>query len=53
MEYKEIIQGYSYEQLCYEQAILNKEESNLYIKKKELKEEFERRLNENRGGNNV
>lgn len=44
MEYKKIIQGYTFEQLVYEKAILDKQEINLYTQKKELKEEFKRRL---------
>lgn len=48
-KYSEIIKGLSYEQLVYERAILKKKETNLYIQKKELDEEFKRRL-ENRDG---
>ena len=47
-KYSEIIKGYTFEQLVYERAILDKEKDNIYIKDKELKEEFKRRLN---GGN--
>lgn len=45
-KYSEIIKGYTYEQLVYERAILEKEKSNLYIKDKELSNEFKRRLEE-------
>lgn len=37
---------YSFEQLVYERAILEKEKANLYIKDKELTNEFKRRLEE-------
>ena len=43
-KYSEIIKGYTYEQLVYERAILEKEKANLYIKDKELSNEFKRRL---------
>lgn len=43
-KYAEILKGYSFEQLVYEQAIVDKEESVLYGKKKDLKSEFKRRL---------
>ena len=43
-KYEEVIARYSFEQLVYEQAILNEEETTLYNKKKALKEEFKRRL---------
>lgn len=46
-KYEEIIARYTFEQLVYEQAILDKEETNLYSKKKALKSEFKRRLEEN------
>lgn len=39
-KYSEIIKGYTFEQLVYERAILDKEKDNVYIKDKELKEEF-------------
>lgn len=42
--YSEIIKNYTFEQLVYERAILEKEKDNIYIKDKELKEEFKRRL---------
>lgn len=45
-KYSEIIKNYTYEQLVYERAILDKEKSNLYIKDKELNNEFKRRLEE-------
>lgn len=48
MNYSEIIQGYTHEQLVYERAILDKQKSDLYIKDKELSNEFKRRLE---GGN--
>lgn len=43
-KYEEVIARYSFEQLVYEQAIIDKEESILYSKKKALKNEFKRRL---------
>lgn len=49
-KYSEIIKGLSFEQLVYERAILKKKETNLYIQKKELDEEFKRRLE---NGSNV
>lgn len=45
-KYEEIIAKYTAEQLVFEQAILNEEETILYNKKKALKEEFKRRLRE-------
>lgn len=42
--YSEIIKNYTFEQLVYARAILEKEKDNIYIKEKELKEEFKRRL---------
>ena len=45
-KYSETIKKYTFEQLVYERAILEKEKDNLYIKEKELKEEFKRRLSE-------
>ena len=45
-KYSEIIKGYTYEQLVYERAIVDKEKANLYIKDKELNNEFKRRLEE-------
>lgn len=46
MEYKEIIQNYTFEQLVYERAIVDKEKNNIFIKDKELTNEFKRRLEE-------
>lgn len=46
-KYEDIIARYSFEQLVYEQAILDKEETNLYGKKKSLKNEFKKRLEGN------
>lgn len=43
-KYSEILKKYSFEQLVYERAILEKEKANLYIKDKELNNEFKRRL---------
>lgn len=43
-KYEEIITKYTAEQLVCEQAILNEEETILYNKKKALKEEFKKRL---------
>lgn len=43
-KYEEIIARYTFEQLVYEQAIIDKEEANLYSKKKALKNEFKKRL---------
>lgn len=45
-EYSEIIKKFSEKQLIYELAILEKEKQNLYIKEKELKDEFRKRLEE-------
>lgn len=47
MEYKELIQKYTFEQLVYERAIVSKEKANIYIKEKELENEFKRRLENN------
>lgn len=47
-KYENIIANCSYEQLVYEQAILDIEETNLYNRKKALKEEFKRRLRGNK-----
>lgn len=46
-KYSEIIKNLTFEQLVYERALLKKQETNLYIQKRELDEEFKRRL-ENR-----
>lgn len=43
-KYSDLIQTYTFEQLVYESAILKKEKQNLYIKEKELEQEFARRL---------
>ncbi len=48
-KYSEIIKNYTFEQLVYERSILDKQKENLYIQDKELKEEFKRRLELNRG----
>ena len=47
-KYENVIAKYTYEQLVYEMAILNEEEVNLYNRKKMLKEEFKRRLREDK-----
>lgn len=47
-KYEEIIAKYTAEQLICEQAILNEEETILYNKKKSLKEEFKKRLRDDR-----
>ena len=46
MEYAELIKNYTFEQLVYERAIVDKEKTNIYIKDKELTNEFKRRLEE-------
>ena len=46
-KYEEVIARYTFEQLVYEQAILDKEETNLYNKRKALKNEFRKRLEGN------
>ncbi len=51
IKYSEVIKEYSFEQLVYERTILDKKKENLYIQDKELKEEFKRRLELNRGKN--
>lgn len=43
-KYEEQIKNFSFEQLVYERAILDKEKTNIYIKDKELTNEFKRRL---------
>lgn len=43
-KYSEIIKGYTWEQLVYARAILNKQKTDLYIQDKELDAEFKRRL---------
>lgn len=50
-KYSEIIKNYTFEQLVYERSILDKQKENLFIQDKELKEEFKRRLEFNRGKN--
>lgn len=47
-KYEEIIAKYTDTQLVCEQAILNEEETILYNKKKALKEEFKKRLRDDR-----
>lgn len=42
--YEEIIKNLTFEQLVYERALLDKEKTNIYIKDKELTNEFKRRL---------
>ena len=46
MEYRELIKTYTFEQLVYERAILDKQKENIYIQDKELKDEFKRRLSD-------
>ncbi len=48
-KYSEKIKKYSFEQLVYARTILDKQKEDLYIQDKELKEEFKRRLDLNRG----
>lgn len=43
-KYENIIARYTPEQLLYEMAVLNEEETTLYNKKKAMKEEFKKRL---------
>lgn len=45
-KYENVIANYTYEQLVFESAILNEQETTLYNKKKALKEEFKKRLRE-------
>lgn len=45
-KYEEKIKNISFEQLVYERALLDKEKTNIYIKDKELTNEFKRRLEE-------
>ena len=49
LKYSEIIKNYTFEQLVYARTILDKQKEDLYIQDKELKEEFKRRLELNRG----
>lgn len=44
--YEEIIKNLTFEQLVYERALLDKEKTSIYIKDKELANEFKRRLEE-------
>lgn len=48
IKYEEKIARDTAEQLIYEMAILNEEETTLYNKKKALKEEFKKRLREDK-----
>jgi len=50
-QYSEIIKGYTFEQLVYARAIMDKQKENIYIEDKELKEEFKRRLGVKSGSN--
>lgn len=50
-KYSEKIKNLTFEQLVYERAVLKKQETNLYIQKRELDDEFKRRL-ENKDGRN-
>ena len=43
-KYSEILKGLDFEKLVYERAIIDREKDNIYIKDKELKEEFRRRI---------
>lgn len=45
-KYEEKIKRYTFEQLVYARAILDKDKQNLYIQDKELSNEFKRRLEE-------
>ena len=47
-KYREQIKKYTFEQLVYARAILDKNKENDYIQDKELKDEFKRRLEEKR-----
>lgn len=47
--YSEELKKCTFEQLVYERVILDRQKDNLYIQDKELKEEFKRRLELNRG----
>ena len=51
-KYSEIIKSYTWEQLVYERAIINKRKTDLYIQDKELDAEFKRRLEEKNNGRN-
>ncbi|MGN1297704.1 MAG: hypothetical protein ACI4VH_04690 [Clostridia bacterium] len=43
-KYSEKIKSFTFEQLVYERAILDKKKANIYIEDKELTNEFKRRL---------
>jgi len=45
-KYSNIIKDYTYEQLVYERAIMDNKKKELYIQDKELNDEFQRRLKE-------
>ena len=45
-KYSEKIKSYTYEQLVYAKAVLNKQKTNLYSQEKDLDAEFKRRLEE-------
>jgi len=45
-KYSEMIKSYTYEQLVYAKAVLNKQKTNLYSQEKDLDAEFKRRLEE-------
>lgn len=45
-KYEEKIKKYTFEQLVYERAILDKKKKNIYIQDNELNNEFKRRLEE-------
>lgn len=47
-KYEDVIARYTDTQLVCEQAILNEEETVLYNKKKSLKEEFKKRLRDDK-----
>lgn len=49
-DYKNIISKLDYEKLVLEIAIVNEEESLIYIKKKALKEELKKRLRGDKNG---
>ena len=51
-KYSESIKSYTWEQLVYERAIINKRKTDLYIQDKELDAEFKRRLEEKNNGRN-
>lgn len=47
-KYEDVIARYTDRQIVCEQAILNEEETILYNKKKALKEEFKKRLRDDK-----